>query len=109
MLSGCSNCSRVDAVKATADLLKLQVPRAAASSPNAGAADSASSNAKVAAANRQLQSVDAQVRTGDATKAELALSAARAAVDQIQYSAPTATPAALQIQSTRHGSLDLQA
>jgi hypothetical protein len=100
MISGCSDCSRVDAVKATAHQLKLQVPHgAAAGSPNAN----------VQAANRQLQSVDAEIRSGDASKAEVALAGARSAVEQIQYAAPTVKSPALQGQTTRYGGLDIHA
>ncbi|HTP38819.1 MAG TPA: hypothetical protein VMI92_04530 [Steroidobacteraceae bacterium] len=86
MLSASSNCSRIDAVKASANQLRLQVPQGAGNGQ---------SNSRVQAANRQLQTVDATVRTGNAEKSELALSSARTAVQQLTYSAPNARPRAV--------------
>ena len=85
MLSASSNCSRIDAVKASANQLRLQVPQGAGNGQ---------SSAQLQAANRQLQTVDAAVKTGNAEKSELALSSARSAVQQLTYSAPNARPGA---------------
>ena len=78
MISLSSNCCRVDAVKASANQLKLQVAQQRASL-DAEAARSA---------DQQLLTVDAQVRKGDANKAELALSNAKSALTKSEALAP---------------------
>lgn len=71
MIDANSNCSRVDAVKAAANELKIQ--SAAANSTGDGAPlDEASRKLK-----SDLQNLDAQVKSGDPQKAELALAQAR--------------------------------
>ena len=62
-----SNCSRVDAVKATANQLKLQMTAMMRS-------DRADLSRKVKA---DLEAVDGHIKSGDAKKAEEALSVAR--------------------------------
>jgi hypothetical protein len=82
MISATSNCSRLDAVKATANQLKLQ----AAQTPKAK--DATSPTAKAVAA--QLSALDDSVKAGDARKAELALAQARAALRQEDVARPEA-------------------
>ena len=71
MIDANSNCSRVDAVKAAANQLKIE--SAAANSTGASTqADDASRKLK-----SDLQNLDTQVKSGDPQKAELALAQAR--------------------------------
>ena len=70
-----SNCSRVDAVKASANQLRIQLAQLAR-------IDGA--NDKSRAVRSELETLDGQVRTGDAKKAESALSAARSAINNLQ-------------------------
>jgi hypothetical protein len=79
-----SNCSRVDAVKAAANQLKL-MSSAASASP---ATPDAPANAAARKVKSDLQAVDAQVKSGDAKKAELALAAAEKDVSAAETAAP---------------------
>jgi hypothetical protein len=72
-----SNCSRVDAVKAAATLLKLQ-STIAGSSATGSSAQGSDAARKV---NSDLQALDGVIKTGDAQKAELALAATRKDVE----------------------------
>jgi len=74
-----SNCSRVDAVKASANQLKMQLAQAPHSVPE---------DDGYRKAQDQLQALDAQIRNGDAQKAETALSSATAAVKELQTQNP---------------------
>ena len=74
MISASSNCSRVDAVKASANTLRLQLSQHAKQGSNDGT---------VRNAEQQLQSVDQQVKSNNANQAELALSAAKLAVAKL--------------------------
>ena len=76
-----SNCSRVDAVKASANQLKMQVDQA----PHAMPADG-----NYRKAQSEVQAVDQQVKSGDAKRAETALSSAKAAVNELQAQKPAA-------------------
>lgn len=100
MISPASNCCRVDAVKASANQLKLQLAQR-----KAGAADD---NA-VHTADQQLRTVDQQVKSGDATKAELALSGAKSAVEQLVYQRTNSPRDAVDSSSSSYGSLDMRA
>ena len=100
MLSLSSNCCRIDSVKATANQLKIQL--AQANSANAP-------DPKTQSANGQLQSLDAQIRTGNADKAELALSSARTAIEQLQYSPPGHSTTRTDQQPPVYGSLSVYA
>jgi len=82
MLSMSSNCCRVDAVKATANQLKMQLAQVKADEANKPIEQTAT---------QQLQSLDSQIKSGDANKAELALSAAKLAIQHVQYARPAAT------------------
>jgi hypothetical protein len=77
MIAVNSNCSRVDAVKASATQLKLQVDQA----PKSADAPASDSYRK---AQSQIQSLDTAVKQGDAQKAETALATAKSAVQQFQ-------------------------
>jgi hypothetical protein len=77
MIAVNSNCSRVDAVKAAAVLLKLQSGTAAASA-SASSAQGSDAARKV---NSDLQALDGVIKSGDAQKAELALAATKKDVD----------------------------
>ena len=70
-----SNCSRVDAVKASANQLKMRVDQA----PHTTPADTAYRKAQ-----SQIQSLDQTVKAGDAQKAETALSTAKSTVNELQ-------------------------
>ena len=83
MISINSNCSRVDAVKASANQLRIQFAQAR----KAGGADEV--NRKL---NNELQSLDAQIKTGDAKKAEEALSVARSVATQVQSASENDAP-----------------
>ena len=76
MIAVNSNCSRVDAVKAAATLLKLQ---SSAAAPSASASSAQGSDARKV--NSDLQTLDGVVKTGDAQKAELALAATKKDVE----------------------------
>lgn len=95
MISAASNCCRIDAVKASANQLKLKLARHAAAD---------NTDPMWRSATQQVQSLDGQLKSGDASKAELALSAAKSSIERLDYSnlitnAPTA----------RFGGLDLRA
>lgn len=77
MISLSTNCYRVDAVKASCNQLKLQVPQQVT---NQTGGNDAADNSAQRIANQQLRAVDQQVKANDADKAELALSAAKVAV-----------------------------
>ncbi len=79
MIAANSNCSRVDAVKATANQLKMQLDQAPRSTPASDALRKAQS---------EIQSLDSQIRSGDAKKAETALTDAKSAVTQVQRQSP---------------------
>ena len=70
-----SNCSRVDAVKAMAGLLRMQAP------PSAQTQRSDSQQRKV---QSKLSELDEAVKRGDAQKAETILAAAQNAVKELQ-------------------------
>jgi len=75
MIAVNSNCSRIDAVKASANQLKIQF------SKPPGVMNGSSPQLK--AVENDLQALDVSIRTGDAKKAELALSAAESAVRKL--------------------------
>ena len=79
-----SNCSRVDAVKAMASQLKMQVAQAPHTTPP---------DKNVQKAQSQLDSLDIEVKKGDAQKAEIALSTARSAVTELQTQRPKSSSA----------------
>jgi hypothetical protein len=83
MISVNSNCSRVDAVKAAATLLKLQssVAGSSTTSPSAQGTDAAR---KV---KSDLQALDGVIKSGDAQKAEVALAAVKKDVDAAESAA----------------------
>jgi hypothetical protein len=89
MIAVNSNCSRVDAVKAAATLLKLQ-SSAAAASASASSARGSDAARKV---NSDLQALDGVIKSGDAQKAELALAATRKDVAAAETAAPQKSPA----------------
>ena len=97
MISAASNCCRVDAVKASANQLKAKFAQHAASD----AADPT-----LRSAGQELQTLDSQLKSGDANKAELALSAAKSSIDRLDYTAPAATAHRHQAQ---YGNLSIQA
>ena len=74
MIAVNSNCSRVDAAKAAEERLKMQLAQAPQSVPESGSYRKAQS---------QLQALDQDIKTGDAQKAETALSSATNAVNQL--------------------------
>ena len=84
MISPSSNCSRVDAVKAAATLLKLQ-SNVAGSSTTAPSSQGSDADRKV---QSDLQALDGVIRSGDAQKAELALATAKKDVDAAETDAP---------------------
>jgi hypothetical protein len=73
-----SNCSRVDAVKAQATLLKLQTSGTSSSRPAASANDP---SRKV---KSDLQSLDTQIKANNAQKAEIALAATKKDISAAQ-------------------------
>jgi hypothetical protein len=97
VISPSSNCCRVDAVKASVNQLKLQL----AQDRHAGDDNS------IRSANQQVQAAEAQTKSGDATKAELALSTARAAVETLLYRRHTATHAQ-QLKPAAYGNIDIR-
>lgn len=78
MISAANNCCRIDAVKASANQLKLKLAQHAAADSN---------DPRFRSASQQVQSLDGQLKSGDANKAELALSAARSSIERLDYSA----------------------
>jgi hypothetical protein len=66
--------TRVDAVKPSADCLKLVMPRAVSDDKT---------NTREVTANRQMQTLDQDLRWGDAGRTEVALAAARATVQHV--------------------------
>jgi hypothetical protein len=84
MISVNSNCSRIDAVKASANQLKAQ---AALTPPSAQKTDS------YRKAQSQIQSLDQEIKTGDAQKAETDLSSTASAVKALQIDPDSSTPA----------------
>ena len=82
MIDANSNCSRVDAVKASANQLKMQVDQAPHTLPP---------DENYRKARSQIQSLDQQIKSDDAKKAETALSTAKAAVTQLQTQKPAST------------------
>ena len=74
-----SNCSRVDAVKAMAGLLRMQAP------PPARTTGSDPQQRRV---QNQLNALDEAVKQGDAQKAENILAAAASAVKELQTQSP---------------------
>ena len=90
-----SNCSRVDAVKASAEQIKLEISKA----PSFQSGGSQ----QLRAVERDVQSVDDAVRSGDAQKAELALSDLQSAVrDLNSASAGKTKPHSTTNFHTRH-------
>jgi hypothetical protein len=79
-MSDISNCSRVDAVKALASQLKMQLAQAPQSIP---------ASESYRKAQGRLEALEKEIRTGDAQKAETALSNATIAVEQLQSQATT--------------------
>ncbi|MGB8167276.1 MAG: hypothetical protein WCF18_07265 [Chthoniobacteraceae bacterium] len=75
MISPACNCSRIDAVKATANQLKLATEKAHTK-------DGPDSPDQRAVRSR-LEALDESIKSGDASKAELALSTARAAMREV--------------------------
>jgi hypothetical protein len=84
MIAVNSNCSRVDAVKAAATLLKLQ-SSVSGSTPTEPSAQGSDAVRKV---KSDLQALDNVIKSGDAQKAELALAATRKDVAAAQEAAP---------------------
>ena len=68
MISASSNCSRIDAVKASANQLKIQTVKPS-STKETDSADASASKVK-----SDIQTLDDSIKSGDAKKAELALS-----------------------------------
>lgn len=82
MIAVNSNCSRVDAVKASAQQLQMQLEQAPQTTPE---------SSQYRKAQSQLQGLQAQVKGGNAQKAETALSTAKSAVQALHtQNAPTA-------------------
>lgn len=100
MLSLSSNCCRVDAVKASANQLKMQLASGKVNDARKPQEQSAS---------EKLQSLDAQIKSGDANKAELALSSAKQAVEQLQYTQSVQATSSSDSLSLRRGSLSVYA
>jgi hypothetical protein len=98
VLSPSSNCCRVDAIKASANQLKMQL----AQHKPQGAETS-----DLRTASQQLQSLEVQIKMGDATKAELALSAAKSSIDRLQFAANAEHADQQQAQAIRPGMLDV--
>lgn len=91
MCSVNSNCTRIDAVKATANQLKLQkLPPAT---------DPHADPQKSQAVKTDLQALDSSIKTGDAQKAELALSNVRNALSQLDAAAGSDKPRQLSVDS----------
>ena len=88
MIAVNSNCSRVDAVKAAATLLKLQSTIA----ESATAGQSAQGSDAARKVNSDLQALDGVIKTGDAQKAELALAATRKDVETAETAASQNSP-----------------
>jgi hypothetical protein len=97
MISAASNCCRVDAVKASANQLKVKFAQHPAGDP----ADST-----LRSARQELQALDGQLQSGDANKAELALSAAKLSIEKLDYAA---LKSADHQHQARYGSLDIRA
>jgi len=76
-----SNCSRVDAVKASANQLKMQVDQ----TPRTPG------DQTYRKAQSQLQALDSDIKSGNAQKAETTLSTAKSTVQQLQTQSNTAT------------------
>jgi len=100
MLSLSSNCCRVDAVKASANQLKMQLAQVKVDDAH---------KFKTQAASEQVQTLDMQIKSGDANKAELALSAAKSAVQVLQYDKPGATSDRTNRPATQFGTLSVYA
>jgi uncharacterized coiled-coil DUF342 family protein len=79
MINPGSNCSRVDAVKATANQLQMQLDQTPRTTPASDA---------LRKAQGEIQSLNSQIKSGDARKAETALSSAKSAVNELQTQAP---------------------
>ncbi len=88
MIAVNSNCSRVDAVKAAATLLKLQ--SSVSGSSTIGSSVQGSDAARKV--NSDLQTLDGVLKTGDAQKAELALAATRKDVEAAETAASKKSP-----------------
>jgi hypothetical protein len=83
MIAVNSNCSRVDAVKASAQQLQMQLEQAPQTTPE---------SSQYRKAQSQLQGLEAQVKSNNAQKAETALSTAKSAVQALHIqSTPSAT------------------
>jgi hypothetical protein len=82
MIAVNSNCSRIDAVKAVANQLKMQL---------AQAPDKLPESASHRRAQSQIQALDQEIRKGDAQKAETALSTAASAVQQVDVQSTSDT------------------
>ncbi len=95
-----SNCSRVDAVKASANQLKIQF----AQTQRTG-----EPNDKQRKLDGELQSLDAEIKTGDAKKAEQALAAVRSAADNLQSASENASPSKSPNRDERSLRLDVYA
>jgi len=78
-----SNCSRVDAVKTSVTQLKMQVDQVPHRVPTSDT---------LRKAQAEIQSLEAQVKNGDARKAEVALSTAKSAVQELQTHTPAPAP-----------------
>ena len=97
MICASSNCSRVDAVKASANQLKMKLSQHE---------DAAAADDRMRAAKQQVAALDSQIKRGDAATAELALAAARSSVSQLDY---TNLSDQSRTQGVRYGKLDLRA
>jgi hypothetical protein len=75
MIAGNSNCSRIDAVKAAARQLQMQLDQEPRSNPESDG---------VRKARTELDALQAQIKNGKAQPAETALSTATDAVQQAQ-------------------------
>lgn len=80
MISLNSNCSRIDAIKATANQLKMQATQVPHSTPET------SGYKKM---QTQIQDLDQQIKSGDPQKAETALASAVSTVRQLQTQKPS--------------------
>ena len=75
MISVNSNCSRIDAVKATSHQLEMQVE---------GAPRKIGESESYRKAQNRIEALKSEIKAGDARKAELALSTASSAVQQLR-------------------------
>lgn len=97
MISAASNCCRIDAVKSSLNQLKAKL---------AQHSDGDSTDPTLRSASQNLQTLDNQLKSGNAIKAELALSAAKSSIEKLDYSAVVSKSGQ---NRTQYGSLDIRA